>query len=64
MRTIIAPVNFSPNSNNAARYAADVALKPFVLLVFPKKHSFFEFHRSHAKKLALNGTVPIMSIHA
>lgn len=35
-----------------------------MLLVFPKRHNFFEFHRSHAKKLALNSNVPIMSIHA
>jgi hypothetical protein len=35
-----------------------------MLLVFPKKHNFFEFHKSHAKKLAYNSTVPIMSIHA
>ena len=35
-----------------------------MLIVFPKKHSFFAFHKSHAKRLALNGSVPIMSIHA
>jgi len=35
-----------------------------LLLVFPKKHNFFEFHRSHAKKLALRSAVPVMSIHA
>jgi nucleotide-binding universal stress UspA family protein len=35
-----------------------------LLLVFPKKHNFFEFHKSHAKRLALNGNVPVMSIHA
>lgn len=35
-----------------------------MLLVFPKKHNFFEFHRSHAKRLALNSSVPIMSVHA
>ena len=35
-----------------------------MLFVFPKKHNFFEFHKSHAKRLALNGTVPVMSIHA
>ena len=35
-----------------------------LLLVFPKKHNFLSFHRSHTKKLALGSTVPIMSIHA
>jgi len=35
-----------------------------LLLVFPKKHNFFEFHKSHAKKIARASTVPIMSIHA
>jgi len=35
-----------------------------LLLVFPKKHNFFEFHKSHAKKIAQASTVPIMSIHA
>lgn len=35
-----------------------------LLLVFPKKHNFFEFHRSHAKQLALRSAVPVMSIHA
>ncbi|HVU57939.1 MAG TPA: universal stress protein [Puia sp.] len=35
-----------------------------MLIVFPKKHNFFEFHKSHAKRLALNGSIPIMSIHA
>lgn len=34
-----------------------------MLVVFPKKHNFFAFHKSHAKRLALNGSVPIMSIH-
>jgi nucleotide-binding universal stress UspA family protein len=35
-----------------------------MLIVFPKKHNFFAFHKSHAKRLALNGSIPIMSIHA
>ncbi len=35
-----------------------------LLLVFPKKHSFLEFHKSHAKKISLNSTIPVMSIHA
>lgn len=34
-----------------------------LLLVFPKKHNFLSFHRSHTKKLALGSTVPVMSIH-
>ena len=33
-----------------------------LLLVFPKKHSVLEFHRSNAKKIAINSTVPVMSI--
>jgi len=35
-----------------------------LVMVFPKKHNFFEFHRSQAKKIALHGKVPVMSIHA
>jgi nucleotide-binding universal stress UspA family protein len=35
-----------------------------LLLVFPKKHNFFEFHKSHAKKIARTSNVPVMSIHA
>ncbi|MHA4808619.1 universal stress protein [Flavitalea flava] len=34
-----------------------------LLLVFPKKHSLLEFHRSHAKKIAAHCSVPVMSIH-
>jgi nucleotide-binding universal stress UspA family protein len=34
-----------------------------MLIVFPKRHNFFSFHRSQAKQLALTGTIPIMSIH-
>jgi len=33
-----------------------------LLLVFPKKHDFFEFHRSQARKIALHSSVPVMSI--
>ena len=33
------------------------------LIVFPKKHSFFEFHNSQSKKIARNCPVPVMSIH-
>jgi nucleotide-binding universal stress UspA family protein len=35
-----------------------------MLVVFPKKHPFFLFHKSQAKRLALHSSVPIMSIHA
>lgn len=35
-----------------------------LLLVFPKKHNVFEFHKSHAKKIAFNSSIPVMSIHA
>ncbi|HTI10521.1 MAG TPA: universal stress protein [Puia sp.] len=35
-----------------------------LLLVFPKRHNFFEFHKSHAKKIAFQSKVPVMSIHA
>jgi nucleotide-binding universal stress UspA family protein len=34
-----------------------------LILVFPKKHGLFEFHKSHAKKIAHNSRVPVMSIH-
>jgi nucleotide-binding universal stress UspA family protein len=34
-----------------------------MIIVFPKSHHFFEFHKSHAKQLALHGSVPVMSIH-
>jgi nucleotide-binding universal stress UspA family protein len=34
-----------------------------LLLVFPKKHNLFDFHRSHAKKIASHSPVPVMSIH-
>jgi nucleotide-binding universal stress UspA family protein len=33
------------------------------LMVFPKKHRFFEFHSSKAKQLVRNCPVPIMSLH-
>ena len=35
-----------------------------LVMVFPKQHGFFEFHKSQAKKIALNSPVPVMSIHA
>jgi nucleotide-binding universal stress UspA family protein len=35
-----------------------------LVLVFPKKHHLLEFHKSHAKKIAHQSLVPIMSIRA
>ena len=35
-----------------------------LLLVFPKKHGFLEFHTSQAKKIVFHSQVPVMSIHA
>lgn len=35
-----------------------------MLMVFPKKHDLFEFHKSHTKKLVQHNTLPVMSIHA
>jgi nucleotide-binding universal stress UspA family protein len=32
------------------------------LVVLPQKHDFLEFHRSHSKKMALQATLPILSI--
>jgi len=34
-----------------------------LLLLIPKRHGIFEFHRSHTKKMALKSPVPVMSIH-
>jgi len=34
-----------------------------ILLLLPKRHGFFEFHKSHTKKILLNSHVPIVSIH-
>ncbi len=34
------------------------------LMIFPKKHSFFEFHSSQSKKIVKNCPVPVMSLHA
>jgi len=34
-----------------------------LLLVFPKKHNVFEFHRSQAKRLVMHCGVPVMSVH-
>ena len=34
-----------------------------LVVVFPKKHSVLEFHRSQAKRLVMHCGVPVMSIH-
>jgi len=34
------------------------------LMVFPKKHNFFEFHGSKSKKIVNDCPVPVMSVHA
>ena len=34
-----------------------------LVIVFPKKHGFFEFHISQSKKFARNSTIPVMSLH-
>src|SRR5579872_304733 len=33
------------------------------LVVFPKRHSFYELHQSRTKKIVLHSHLPIMSIH-
>ena len=33
------------------------------LMVFPKSHSFLEFHRSRAKQIVLSCAIPVMSVH-
>jgi nucleotide-binding universal stress UspA family protein len=33
------------------------------LIVFPKKHAFYELHSSRAKKIVLHSPIPVMSIH-
>ena len=40
-----------------AKHEADL------VMVFPKKHSFFEFHVSQSKKLAKHSRIPVMSVH-
>jgi nucleotide-binding universal stress UspA family protein len=35
-----------------------------VLVVLPQKHDFLEFHRSHSKKMAIEATIPILSIRS
>jgi nucleotide-binding universal stress UspA family protein len=34
-----------------------------LLLLLPKYHGFFEFHKSHTKKISLNTNLPILAIH-
>ncbi|HTI90175.1 MAG TPA: universal stress protein [Puia sp.] len=34
-----------------------------LVMVFPKKHSFFEFHISQSKKFTKHSTIPVMSVH-
>jgi nucleotide-binding universal stress UspA family protein len=43
------------------RYLKDHPLD--MLLLLPQRHQFFEFHSSHAKKIAARSNVPILSIH-
>jgi len=65
VREIFPEVHFVQTDNveeGLAKYLGEHSTD--LLLVFPKRHHFFEFHRSHAKKLAMNSTVPVMSIHA
>jgi nucleotide-binding universal stress UspA family protein len=65
VREIIPEVNFVSNENVEDGIGAYLADHPAdILLVFPKKHNFFEFHKSHSKKIAFNSKVPVMSIHA
>jgi nucleotide-binding universal stress UspA family protein len=33
------------------------------LIVFPKKHAFYELHSSQARKIVLHSPIPVMSIH-
>jgi nucleotide-binding universal stress UspA family protein len=35
-----------------------------LLVVFPKNHNFFEFHRSNSKRIARQSQIPVLSIHA
>ncbi|HLK28565.1 MAG TPA: hypothetical protein VKT28_08290, partial [Puia sp.] len=34
-----------------------------LLLLLPKQHGFFEFHRSHTQKMILHADMPVMTIH-
>jgi len=35
-----------------------------LVMVFPKKHSFFDFHISQSRRLAQSSPVPVLSLHA
>jgi nucleotide-binding universal stress UspA family protein len=35
-----------------------------LIMVFPKKHGFFEFHASQSRKVAQHSPVPVLSVHA
>jgi nucleotide-binding universal stress UspA family protein len=35
-----------------------------LILVFPKKHGFFDFHVSHSRKMAQHSPIPVLSLHA
>jgi nucleotide-binding universal stress UspA family protein len=34
-----------------------------LILVFPKKHGFFDFHVSQSRKVAQNSPIPVLSLH-
>jgi len=65
IRNVLPEIHFVVNNKVEEGIGQYLAEHPAdLLLVFPKKHSFLEFHRSQAKKIALHGKVPVMSIHA
>ena len=35
-----------------------------LLFVLPKNHHFFEFHKSHSKRIAMRSPIPVMCFHA
>jgi nucleotide-binding universal stress UspA family protein len=35
-----------------------------LVMVFPKKHGFFDFHVSQSRRLAQNSPIPVLSLHA
>jgi nucleotide-binding universal stress UspA family protein len=35
-----------------------------LVMVFPKKHSFFDFHVSQSRKVAQHSPIPVLSLHA
>ena len=36
---------------------------PDLLILLPKRHSIFEFHKSHTRKMTIHADIPILSIH-